>query len=224
MSSPRECLAPLVLLSVALSVLISLVTASAQAQSQGQPLSGRRDIERLPGLLLKGTERRMPLQRFMSYAAPVFWLSPDEPTARGATSGDLRVPAALPFEAQPASPVIYFQVDRLNELPSGGGPGFIADPADLGRSLLELANVQVKYIAYFPTESGVGQHLHDVEPTELRLLVGASNGPIAREAGIICDEKAPSSAASSKRRWPRYASPGTASCRRCPPTARSSRA
>lgn len=68
---PRMYLASRVWMATLQGLLIFPSTATAQDQPQGPPLRDCRDIERLPGLLWKGTERRMPLQRLVSYGAPV---------------------------------------------------------------------------------------------------------------------------------------------------------
>jgi hypothetical protein len=47
--------------------------------------------------------------------------------------------------------------------------------------------VFIKYIAYFPEEAGVGDHRHDVEPTEVRLVIGRANGDLAKRLGFRCD-------------------------------------
>jgi hypothetical protein len=174
-------------------MLVALVVWSASAEAQQPPaLRGCQDLKEATGLVWSGTERRMTLQQVVSYAAPVFWLSPDEPTAKNKRGRDLRVPAALPFESQPESPVIYYQLNGVGELPDADGPGFMADPADPGNAVLDIGSLSalnLKYIAYFPEEAGVGRHLHDVEPTEFRLLVGRSNGELARSLGFFCDEE-----------------------------------
>jgi hypothetical protein len=175
-----------------LTMTVLVAPAAAQRAPATQTVRGCAEIDQAPGLVWKGTERRMTLQQFAAYAAPVFWLSPDEPTAKKQRGRDIRVPAALPFEAQPESPVVYYQFKRLVELPDASGPGFIADPSDPARAVLDLRNlsaVDLDYLAYFPSESGVGQHPHDVEPTEFRLLVGRSNGELARQLGYTCDEE-----------------------------------
>jgi len=192
MQRPYSSLIPATCLAALVGLLAGPGAASAQVLRPPQTLRGCQDIDNLRGLVYKGTKRQMTLQEFASYLAPVFWLSPDEPTAANKRGPDLRVPAALPFESQPESPVIYYQFNGLGELPNAAGPGFIANPSDPSQAMLDLGNitaVHLKYIAYFPFEAGVGEHLHDVEPTEFRVLVGAANGPLAREFNIYCDEE-----------------------------------
>ena len=178
--------------AVGLSMIImGLSVPSSAAAQQTVPLRGCEDLGRLPGLVWKGTAPSMTLAQLAAYAAPVFWLSPDEPTMRPARGRDIRVPAALPFEAQPDSPVVYYQFNSITELPDAGGPSLQKGTGDLGQTVVDLRRisaVQLKYIAYFPEEAGVGQHLHDVEPTEFRLLVGSASGDLAKAAGFVCDE------------------------------------
>ncbi len=173
--------------------LLGLLVWSVPARAQQPPaLRGCQDLREATGLVWSGTERRMTLQQLASYVAPVFWLSPDEPTSNNKRGRDLRVPAALPFESQPESPVVYYQLNGVGELPDADGPGFIADPVDPGNAVLDIGSLSalhLKYIAYFPEEAGVGQHLHDIEPTEFRLLVGRSNGQLARSLGFFCDQE-----------------------------------
>jgi hypothetical protein len=132
----------------------------------------------------------MTLQQLASYAAPVFWLSPDEPLLKRQAGSDIRLPTAFPFETRANSPVVYYQVTMIDELPEPTTGGVRIDADDKARSTVDLnvvRTVRIKYIAYFPEEAGVGQHLHDVEPTELRLVIGRANGELARRLGFVCD-------------------------------------
>jgi hypothetical protein len=47
--------------------------------------------------------------------------------------------------------------------------------------------LRIKYIAYFPEEAGVGEHRHDLEPTEFRVVVGRADGRLALSQGYVCD-------------------------------------
>ena len=102
----------------------------------------------------------------------------------------IRVPAAFPFEAQPDSPVVYYEATFLAQLPNAAQAAIQLDATDKGASILHfdsMSALTIKYLAYFPEESGVGDHQHDVEPTELRLVVGRANGALARRLGYVCD-------------------------------------
>ena len=161
--------------------------ADEPPQNQRRP-AGCEALFQAPGLIWRGNASAMTLQDLASYAAPVFWLSPDEPTLHRQRGRDMRVPAALPFETQPDSPVVYYEVSLVAESPNvRTGVQTAADKAQSTIDLSAVSAVRIKYIAYFPEEAGVGQHLHDVEPTEVRLVIGRANGDFVRSLGIVCD-------------------------------------
>jgi hypothetical protein len=98
--------------------LLVLVALPVEASGQQKVVGGTcADLTNMPGIFWQGTKRTMTLSELASYAAPVYWLSPDEPTMGRKARKDLRVPAALPFETQPESPVVYYQLNELNGTP-----------------------------------------------------------------------------------------------------------
>ncbi len=123
------------------------------------------------------TVREMSLKELAAYCAPVFWFSPDEPTTDDKEGKEIRMPAPLPFEEDRDKPVVYYQYNRIlvrEDTLDTLGPGYIPDAEDKGNGMLDLHNivaVNLKYIAYFPEEEGLGGHAHDVEPTEYRIIV-----------------------------------------------------
>lgn len=120
------------------------------------------------------TEREMTIEQLAAYAAPVFWFSPDEQTLLESEGKDIRIPAVLPFEEDPDSPVVYYQYNQVMVREDADGPGYIPNDEDKGKSVIDLHNVvavNLKYMAYFPFEAGLGAHEHDVEPTEFRIVV-----------------------------------------------------
>lgn len=155
------------------------------------PAPARCDYSRVPGAVWWGAQRRMTLAQFAQYAAPVYWFSPDEPTLNEQEGMGIRVPAALPFEEQPDAPVVYYQYNEIGVRLDADGPGYIPDATGHGNALLDLRNVvafNLKYIAYFPSEEGLGGHQHDVEPAEFRIWVLPSTADALREYGVECDE------------------------------------
>ena len=155
-----------------------------------QGAKGCDDLFQLAGLVWHGPIPTMTLEQLAAYAAPVYWLSPDEPTMHRKGGRDIRVPLAFPFEPQVQSPVVYYQFTSLIRRPDATGSPVNVDATNKGASVLNLAaigSIKMKYIAYFPDEAGVGQHTHDVEPAEFRFIVGRANGPIARDYGYRCD-------------------------------------
>jgi hypothetical protein len=120
------------------------------------------------------TERKISIEQLASYCAPVYWFSPDEQTLQGTSGKEMRIPAAFPFEQAPQSPVVYYQYNRVMVRDDADGPGYIPDETDKSKSMIDLNNVvaiDLKYIAYFPFEAGLGAHKHDVEPAEFRILI-----------------------------------------------------
>jgi hypothetical protein len=173
--------------------VLAITALPRQASGQQKRTGGTcDDLANMPGIFWQGTKRTMTLAEIAAYAAPVYWLSPDEPTMHRRARRDLRVPAALPFETQPESPVVYYQLDELNGTPEADGVPYVRNDKDKGASTIDLRNtstIRLKYFTYFPSEEGVGQHQHDVEPTEFRILIGRSNGAIARQYGYNCDNE-----------------------------------
>ena len=88
---------------------------------------------------------------------------------------------------RPSSTTRPLQIDTL----SGEKAATVqADRTNKGQLIVDFDTVtalRIKYTAYFPEESGVGQHLHDIEPTEVRVVVGRANGTLARDQGYVCD-------------------------------------
>jgi hypothetical protein len=123
----------------------------------------------------------------------VYWFSPDEPIMNEAAGNDVRVPEALPFESIPDSPVAYYQFNDVITRADRDGEGYMPDPADKGSSIIDLNNVvaiNLKHIAYFSREEGLGGHEHDVEPAEFRMWVLRSTTEVLLEdyPQIRCDE------------------------------------
>ncbi|KPJ89785.1 MAG: hypothetical protein AMS18_12145, partial [Gemmatimonas sp. SG8_17] len=184
-------------------VLVCLVALWIPSRSGGQittvaaeatvfPSQATCDYSRLPGAVWWGTKQRMTLNEFASYTAPIYWFSPDEPTMDDLEGKDLRIPQALPFESQPDSPVVYYQYNNIGRRTDEEGPAFIPDSTNMANSIIELQNVvamNLKYIAYFPREEGLGGHEHDVEPAEFRIWVLRSTTPLLIEDyGVECDQ------------------------------------
>ena len=51
----------------------------------------RCDFSKVPGVVWWGTDTRMTVPRFVSYMAPIFWFSPDEPSLAGASGPNIRI-------------------------------------------------------------------------------------------------------------------------------------
>ena len=171
------------------AVLLSASTATAQ----DTPAPGSCDFSDLPGIVWWGTEPQMPIERFVSYLAPVFWHSPDEPEMEGRSGVDIMVPEALPFQ-EAEGPVVYYQLKEIQARPDGAATAYVQDDQARGESLIDLMHValgRLDFYAYYSDEVGVGAHKHDIEPVEFKFGVARSDADWARENGVLdrCAER-----------------------------------
>lgn len=126
------------------------------------------------GVMWYGVERQMTIQQLAEYAAPIYWFSPDEPSMDNRSGKRVRVPEPLPFEDVPDAPVVYYQFNTIYQRTDGDGAGYVSDDDEKASSIIDFHNaaaINLKYIAYFAEEEGLGGHAHDVEPAEFRLWI-----------------------------------------------------
>jgi hypothetical protein len=144
-----------------------------QAASQGAAAAC--DPMGLPGLVWWGRDRHMTARRLVSYAAPVIWFSPDEPSLGGAEGAAIMQPEPLPVDRPADGPVLYYQItDLLVREDAEESEAFARDDRDVDQSLIDLRAVvglNTTFYAYYPTEEGVGAHPHDIEPAAFRMVV-----------------------------------------------------
>ncbi|UCD25333.1 MAG: hypothetical protein JSW51_05280, partial [Gemmatimonadota bacterium] len=158
-------------------------SAQAGLVQSDQVQIGNCDYSAVPGVIWYGVERQMTIQRFAEYAAPIFWFSMDEPSMDYRRGKQVRVPEPLPFEDAPDAPVVYYQFNTIYTRTDGDGPGFVSSDDKAG-SIIDFHNVAVinlKYIAYFAEEEGLGGHAHDVEPAEFRLWIARAGSEALAE-------------------------------------------
>ncbi len=165
-----------------------------QDQIQDRMFEGEAcDYAGLPGFVWSGTESRHTVEEIVSYIAPVYWFSPDEPLLQGKKGAAIRMPEALPWEAKPDSPVVYYQVEEMIALAGASDRAYVPDTTDKANSMIDLSLVgalRIGYYAYFHAEAGLGAHDHDLEATEFKVVVLRSSGEYLREHSTIrCDEE-----------------------------------
>ncbi|HZL85276.1 MAG TPA: hypothetical protein VFD07_07875, partial [Candidatus Krumholzibacteria bacterium] len=105
--------------------------------------------------------------------------SPDEPSLMNASGADIRVPAAFPFETAPDAPVVYYRVRTILTRKDAVAPPLEPDPADRGKSVLDLRQVErldLDFFFYYPSEEGFGGHQHDVESVEMKIGIWIRDG------------------------------------------------
>jgi hypothetical protein len=129
----------------------------------------------MPGVVWWGEDRYMAAKRLVSYAAPVVWFSPEEPSLRGAEGPEIQHPEPFPFDSLAGGPVLYYQITDIRVRESADrAEAFQRNDQDIDASLIDLRGVvglDASFYAYYQTEEGVGSHPHDVEPAGFRMLV-----------------------------------------------------
>jgi hypothetical protein len=191
------------LVSLTCAAMVGLIATLFPLPSSGQtaaltttarvvPSQASCDYSSLPGAVWWGTKRQMTMTEFASYMAPIYWFSPDEPTMNDLAGKALRVPEILPFEEQVDAPMVYYQFNDVGQRADGqeDGPAVVIDSTDMGSSIINLQNflaANLKFIAYFSREEGLGGHAHDVEPTEFRVWVFPNSEEVIRDFNVECD-------------------------------------
>ena len=190
--------ARLILSCIGTLVLTILVALPGFGQEVGlvahkTPAPGSCDFSDVPGIVWWGPEFEMPISRLASYAAPVFWHSPDEPEMEGLSGADLMVPEAFPFQ-EAESPVVYYQLKEIQTRPETGATVVSRNAVQHGESLINMSEavlLRLDYYAYYSDEAGLGAHKHDIEPVEFMLAIARSDADFAREYGLTgrCAER-----------------------------------
>ena len=179
---------PLHLISVNLSgpravlwivATLALVATAAPARAQHFQFGVKGDTlrcgnyDQVQAVVWFGREPRMTLSRLAAYCAPVVWFSPDEPLLEERSGKDITIPQAFPFEEAGKGPVVYYRVRSLQTRGKSAG-AFRPDARDRGGSVLDLAKIagiDLDYFFYYPSESGLGSHAHDVESAQMQVVV-----------------------------------------------------
>lgn len=121
------------------------------------------------GVVWRGTER-LGLRELAGLLAPVLWFSADEPLL---AEGHAPIPAPHPCDARSDRAVVYYQVTQLTY--RGDVP--VTRPEEDDPAFADnVASFILKYYFYYPEDSGVGGHTHDLESVEFEVR-------LEREAG-----------------------------------------
>jgi hypothetical protein len=120
--------------------------------------------------LWRGRSAAFTAAQLAAMAAPVVWLSPDEPLVRLAGG---TVPEAHPCDAPANGPVVYFQVTRLTLR----GQERVSTPVDADHRFFDrVSSFVVRFYFYYREDLGVGRHRHDLEVTEMHLSLDRAGG------------------------------------------------
>jgi len=121
-----------------------------------------------------GFRSEMTIHELVSYCAPVFWYSADEPMLYNKTGKDIRIPQRFPFDSTASNPVVYYMVKNIFTLEDKEHAGFRQNKTNFDSSIVNLNYVNgmdICYNHYYEFESGLGRHHHDTEQSEFKVYV-----------------------------------------------------
>jgi hypothetical protein len=163
--------ASLVLVFIGVALLLGGSSALAQIEVyRDVPCC---NLDESSGVVWVGNDPEMTLEELASFCGPILWFSPDEPLLRRVRRPtDIDIPMAFPFEDSSAAPVVYYRVRTI--ITRDEGRAFQADSTDLNNSIVDLSHISgidLDYFFYYPSEEGLGGHVHDVESVEMKIAV-----------------------------------------------------
>ena len=103
----------------------------------------------------------------------MLWFSPDEPGLYD-SDGSIQFPKSMPYDDYSNQPIVYYKVKRVY-----GQKGKEHDTPinqNLDELLLDMTAtkaIDLEYYFYYPSETGLGGHPHDLESVALQLQVVA---------------------------------------------------
>jgi hypothetical protein len=164
-------------LGIALFLAASVLTSANPVQAQLTPEdfgveSPCCDVQ-ADRVVWLGDDPIMSFNELATYCGPILWFSPDEPLLRDLNvPQEINIPMNFPFEDSTGTPVVYYRVRNI--IQGGDGDAFLPDSMDLGNSLVDLSKISaidIDFFFYYPSEEGLGGHVHDVESVEMKLGV-----------------------------------------------------
>jgi hypothetical protein len=148
----------------ALALIAALVVATS-TESRGQTPAatcGPGSALGTTGVVWQGVER-LGLREVVRLLAPVLWFSADEPLL---AEGHPPIPTAHPCDAAANRAVVYYQVTELTY--RGDTP--VSWPEEDDAAFADrVESFILKFYFYYPEDSGVGGHTHDLETAEFEV-------------------------------------------------------
>jgi hypothetical protein len=122
-----------------------------------------------PGVVWQGNER-LDLREIVGLLAPVLWFSGDEPLL---ADGQPAIPTSHPCDRAATGPIVYYQVTEITY--RGDTP--VAQPEEDDEAFGDkVESFILKYFFYYPEDSGVGGHPHDLETAEFEVWLEQTGG------------------------------------------------
>jgi hypothetical protein len=146
---------------VLLAALAFIAPANAWAQAPAVACS-LAPAAATPGVVWQGRER-LSLREIAGLLAPALWFSADEPLL---AEGQPPIPNAHPCDAAADRAVVYYHVTELTY--RGDTP--VGRPEEDDEAFADkIQSFILKYYFYYPEDSGVGGHPHDLETAEFEV-------------------------------------------------------
>ena len=156
---------PFVLLAVALAA-----SPAGAAPKGAAKCACDADHPAPPNVLWRGPAPTLSAAELAALAAPVVWFTPDEPLLY---AGGNLPPDPHPCDAPSKVPVVYWAVDRLQLR----GTEEVPEPIETDPRFSERASrVVLRYFFYFREDIGKGGHPHDIELTDVQLVIEEGEG------------------------------------------------
>ena len=144
------------------AIVLAIVSSAPMNVRAQTPACGPAPVADMPGVVWQGRER-LGVREIAGLLAPVLWFSIDEPLLG---EGQPPIPTAHPCDAAADRAVVYYQITKLTH--RGNTP--VGRPEEDDAAFVEkVESFILKYYFYYPEDSGVGGHLHDLEAAEFEV-------------------------------------------------------
>ncbi len=121
-----------------------------------------------------GYRQTMTIHEFVSYCAPVFWYSSDEPLLNNRSGKKIMIPENFPFEKNNGSPVVYYQVKNIFTEENKEHKAFKLNKDNFDSSVIDLKftrGLEIDFNHYYSSEAGLGKHHHDTEQSKFKVYI-----------------------------------------------------
>ena len=131
------------------------------------------DPAEIPPTNIRPPTEPLTFGELAAHCAPVLWFSPDEPLLDGLVRpGEINLPLPFPFEEDTGQPVVYYRLrnviygrDDVSEIPA------LPRANDTEINFDQVSAVDLDFFFYYPSEEGLGGHVHDVEAVEMKIAI-----------------------------------------------------
>lgn len=164
----------LLVLIIALLASTAMATDPKDELDEPTVVGGACRLTDAVGLIATGENPMLTFIQYANICAPILWMSPDEPNLNGTSGKDMMVPMAFPFQDQPENPVVYYRIRTLLVRADQDDDAVIEEDANRVDTMVDfrqIAGVDLDFFFYYPSEEGLGAHIHDVEAVYMKTFI-----------------------------------------------------